>query len=172
MSEEMKAELNRRSFLVAAATATCGCALGCPFALGKADDDDDDDEDVPKVPMGPVDIGLLSDFAREGSYDKWIKDRHMIVVRDGGKLFALTAICSHKQSLLKILDNQVYCGRHKSRFNYQGKPVPKPSGVIGLAKKALGRFAIKVNEQNHVIVDTSKAIDAGSADDLNGFVKV
>ena len=159
MSEDIQAELNRRNFLAAAATAACGCALGCPLAMGK-DDDDDDDEEVPKVPMGPVDIGLISDFTRDGSYDKWIKPRHMIVVREGGKLYALTAICTHKQALLKILDNQVYCGRHKSRFDFTGKPVPKPSGVIGQAKKALARFKITLNDQKHVIVDTSKLTDA------------
>ncbi len=171
MPEETRIELNRRNFLAAAAV-TCGCALSCPFAKG-ADDDDDGDEDVPKVPMGPVNIGSVEDFAKDGSYDRWIKDRHMIVFREGGKLYATTAICTHKQALLKIMDNQVYCPRHKSRFTYDGQPAPKPTtGKIGLAKKPLSRFAITVDAQKHVIVDTSKPIEAAKADDPTAFVKL
>jgi nitrite reductase/ring-hydroxylating ferredoxin subunit len=167
--EEIQAEVNRRNFLAAAAALTCGCAL-CPAVMGK--DDDDDDEDVPKVPTGPVDVGTAADFTKDGGYDKWIKDKHMLVVRENGKIFAVTAICTHKQALLTIDHNQIYCPRHKSRFNFEGKPVPKPSGVIGQAKKPLSRFAITIDAQKHIIVDTSKPIDASKADDPSAFVKL
>ncbi|HZK80153.1 MAG TPA: Rieske (2Fe-2S) protein [Humisphaera sp.] len=171
MPEETRTELNRRNFLAAAAV-TCGCALTCPFALG-ADDDDDGDDDVPKVAMGPVDIGLAGDFAKDGSYDKWIKERHMIVFRENGKLYATTAICTHKQALLKIMDNQIYCPRHKSRFTFEGQPAPKPTtGRIGLAKKPLSRFTITIDARKHVIVDTSKPIGAEKADDPKAFIKL
>jgi nitrite reductase/ring-hydroxylating ferredoxin subunit len=173
MSEELKTELNRRNFLAAAAALTCGCALSCPFAMGKDEDaDDDDDEAVPPVKTGPVDVGALADFSKDGPSEKWIKDHHMIVVREGGKLYAITAICTHKQALLKIKDDQVYCPKHSSRFNYAGQPVPKPNGKIGSAKKPLSYFTISVNDKQHVIVDTSKPIDAAKAGDASAFVKV
>ncbi len=168
MSEELQADLNRRDFLAAAAAITCGCAMGCPSAFAKGEDDDDD-EDVPKVPVGPVDVGPLGGFDKDGPNEKWIKDRHMIVVRENGKLFAISAICTHKQALLKIMDNQVYCGRHKSRFNYEGTPVPKSNGKMGQAKKPLSHYAISVNADKHVIVDTSKPMGAGEA---GAFIKV
>lgn len=171
MSEELKAQMNRRNFLAAAAALSGACALGCPFAHG-ADDDDDDDEGevVEKVPTGPIDVGPVADFAKQGPYDKWIKSRHMIVVREGASLYALTAICTHKQALLKAVDKQyIFCPKHKSRFNLEGKPIPKPSGKIGLAKKPLPRFAISINAQKHVVVDTSKPVAAGAG---NGEVKI
>ena len=140
--------------------------------MAQGDDDDDGDEDVPKVPTGPIDIGTAADFSKDGSYDKWVKDRHMIVFRENGKLFAVTAICTHKQALLKIQDNQIYCPRHKSRFSLEGQPVPKANGVIGQAKKPLSRFAITINDQKHVVVDTSKPIDASKANEPSAFVKL
>lgn len=169
MSEEMQTELNRRNFIAAAAAITCGCALGCP-ALA-ADEDDDGDEEVPKVPAGPVDVGPLKSFDKDGSYDKWIKSHHLIVVREAGKVYATTAICTHKQALLKIQDNFIFCPRHKSRFDMAGQPAPKANGKPGLAKKPLSRFNISVNPAGHVVVDTSKPIAADNAQDPAAFVK-
>ena len=166
MSEELKTELNRRNFLAAAAALTGACAMGCPFAQAKDEDDDDDDEPVPTVKMGPVDIGPVSDFTKDGPTDKWVKDRHMIVVRDKDKLFALTAICTHKQALLKTDALLIVCPRHKSRFNEQGQPIPKANGKVGLAKKPLTHFAISINDQKHVIVDTSKTVAADAPDGM------
>ena len=52
-------ELNRRSFLAAAAVAGCACALDCPFAVAA---------DAPQETT-PVDIGPAADFPKDGPYD-------------------------------------------------------------------------------------------------------
>ncbi|HZL38121.1 MAG TPA: Rieske 2Fe-2S domain-containing protein [Tepidisphaeraceae bacterium] len=170
MTDDQETTFNRRGFLAAAAAFTGACALNCPLARGADEDDDDDGDVVAKVPAGPIDIGPVGDFSKEGAYDKWIKPRHMIVVRAGARLYALTAICTHKQALIKADNKQfLLCPKHKSRFNLDGQPVPKPNGKIGLAKKPLTHFAISIDAQKHVIVDTSKPV---AADAGNAFVKI
>ena len=177
MSQEVNAEqteLNRRSFMAAAAAAACACAL-CPLASAAAKDDEDDDDDddkVPDVPKGPVDVGALADFKKDGVYDKWIKPNHLIVVRDKGRLFAETAICTHKGVLLKEKEGQLFCPKHSSRFTVQGVPAPKPNGKLGPAKKPLVHFAISTNDKGHVIVDTSKPIEKDKWEDAGGFIKI
>jgi nitrite reductase/ring-hydroxylating ferredoxin subunit len=163
----MADELNRRQILAAAAAATCACALTCP--LVQADDDDDDDEDAPKpLPPGPVDAGPLSGFAKDGAYDSLNKSQQIILVREDGKLYAMTALCTHKGFVVKIRDNQLFCPKHSSRFDLDGKPVPKPNGKMGPAKKPLTHYAISIDGKGDVIVDTSKQV---AEDDPSAFVK-
>lgn len=169
MSDELKAEVNRRNFLAAAAALTGACAMGCPFAHAKDEDDDDDEGDnVPDVPKGPVDVGAVTDFTKDGPYDKWIKDRHLIVTRDNGKLMAMSAICTHKSALLKTDALVIVCPKHKSRFNDKGEVIPKANGKAGLAKKPLPHFAISLDDKKHVIVDTSKQV---AADDASASIR-
>lgn len=172
MPEEMD-KLNRRNFLAAAATATAVCALGCPFAHGADDDDDDDDSDPPVLlPPGLIDIGPVSDYAKDGVYDKLVKEKQIVLTQKGGKLYALTAICTHKKYLVKVKDGQFFCPKHSSRFTPDGAPTPKPNGKIGAAKKPLTHYTISLDDKKHVIVDTGKPIDAAQAETAGGFVKV
>ncbi len=170
MPEEMD-KLNRRNFLAAAATATAACALGCPFA--HADDDDDDDDDPPKpLPAGLIDVGPVTDYAKDGLYDKLAKDKQILLTQKGGKLYALTSICTHKKFVVKTKDGQYFCPKHSSRFTPDGTPAPKPTGKIGAAKKPLTHYAISIDDKKHVIVDTAKPIDEALAEQAGGFVKV
>ncbi len=170
MPEEMD-KLNRRNFLAAAATATAACALGCPFA--QADDDDDDADDPPApLPTGLIDVGSITDYAKDGPYDNHAKDKQIVLTRKAGKLYALTAICTHKKFIVKTKDGQYFCPQHSSRFTVDGVPAPKPNGKIGAAKKPLTHYVISIDEKKHVIVNTGKPIDAAQAEDAGGFVKV
>ncbi len=168
-------ELNRRSFLTTATA--CACAL-CPAAMAlgqqkKADDADDDDvEDLPRVPVGPVDIGATSDYPKDGIYENFAKSRHILVIRAGGKLFACSAVCTHKGVLLKEKDGQIFCLQHYSRFTPEGLPTPKPNGAMGPAKKVLVHYAISTNEKGHAVVDTSKTIDQSKWNEPTAYLKV
>jgi Rieske Fe-S protein len=174
MSEiiEPELELNRRNFLAAAAATACACAL-CPSAMAqKKDDDDDDVDEEPKVPLGPIDIGAAGEYPKDGIYQKFAKANHLLVIREGGKLFACSAICTHKGVLLKEKDGKIFCPQHNSRFTPEGVPSPKPSGAMGPAKVALAHYAISTDARGHVIADTSKPLTQAKWNDANAFVKL
>ena len=162
-------DLNRRNFLATAtaavAAATCACALDCPFALAA---------DAAAEDTGPVDIGTPADYPKDGPYDKFTKKpTSLLVVRDGGKLFAPTAICTHKKANLAVDGGEIVCPKHDSPFDNQG--VPKPMTKDGdetPAKKPLVRYAISKNADGHLIVDRSKTFDKDKWDDAASFVKV
>jgi hypothetical protein len=55
-------DMNRRDFLATAAAATCAaCAFPCGGLAFAAD----------APPVGPVDVGALADFAKDGPVDKF-----------------------------------------------------------------------------------------------------
>lgn len=164
----MSDEMNRRTFLAAAAAATCACAL-CPSA--RADDSDEDtDEPPPKLlPKGPTAAGNLSDYAKDGAFDSLGKSKQIILVRENGKLYALTALCSHKQFIIKEKEGQLFCPKHSSRFDLDGKPAKKPNGKLGPAKKPLAHYAISADANGAITVDTSKVV---AEDDATASVKV
>jgi cytochrome b6-f complex iron-sulfur subunit len=160
-------ELNRRGFLATAAAvaATCACALDCPFALA-ADAAADD--------TAPVDIGTPADYPKDGPYDKFAKKpTSLLVIRDGGKLFAPTAICTHKKANLSVDGGEIVCPKHDSPFDNQGVPKPKTKdGDDTPAKKPLARYAISKNADGRLIVDKSKSFEKDKWEDPASFVKV
>jgi nitrite reductase/ring-hydroxylating ferredoxin subunit len=173
MSDELNpADLNRRNFLVKATA--CACVL-CPAAIAPGQQkqaDDDDVEDLPKVPVGPIDIGPFSDYPKDGIYENFAKSRHILVIRAGGRLFACSSICTHQGVMLKEKDGQVFCSKHYSRYTPEGVPSPKPNGAMGPAKKVLVHYAISTNDKGHAIVDTSKPIDQPKWNEATAFLKV
>jgi len=164
----MSDEINRRNFLAATAAAACACAL-CPIA--RADDDDDDDDAPPPAPLpaGPAAAGNLTDYPKDGPYDSLAKSKQILLVRENGNLYAMTAICTHKKFLIKVKDNQFFCPKHSSRFDLDGKPAPKPNGRMGPAKKPLTHYAISADANGAITVDTSKTVEET---DPAAFVKV
>jgi Rieske Fe-S protein len=164
----MSDEINRRSFLAAAAAATCACAL-CPVV--RADDDDDDDDQGPpaKLPAGPVAAGNLTDYAKDGPYDTLAKTKQIVIVRENGKLYAMSALCTHKGFAVKVKDNVFFCPKHSSRFDLDGQPAPKPNGKMGPAKKPLNHYAISADATGAITVDTSKVL---TEEDPGAFIKL
>jgi nitrite reductase/ring-hydroxylating ferredoxin subunit len=161
------AEINRRDFLATAAAVTCACAVACPFAQGA------DAKDVPEE-MGPVDIGTVADFPKDGPYDKFAKKpKALIIVRNAGKLYALTSVCTHKKKQLKVDEGEIVCTAHDSPFTNEGIPKPKTKdGDETPAKNPLDRFAISRNGDGHLIVDKSKRFPKGKWEDPASFVKL
>ena len=157
-------ELTRRDLLATAAALTCACALDCPFALA-ADE---------KEETGTVDIGTLADYAKDGPYDKFAKKpTSLLVIRSGGKLYAPTAVCTHKKANLKVEDGEIVCPKHDSPFDNLG--VPKPMTKDGdetPAKNPLVRYAISKNAEGKLIVDKSRSFDKDKWDDPASFVKI
>jgi len=128
-------KLSRREFLLL----TAGLAAGCETAK---------DGGTPAAKGGrAVNAGLDSSYAGEGVYSNF-RDRGFFVIRQGDKLFALSAICTHRKCTLAAEpDRSFYCKCHGSTFDRGGHVTKGP------AKKDLPVLAAFTNEQGRLIVD-------------------
>ncbi|MGI8905202.1 MAG: Rieske (2Fe-2S) protein [Candidatus Sumerlaeaceae bacterium] len=154
--------MNRREF-VETALAACACAL-CP-AISHAQAG----AAVPPAatPAGPVTIGALAKYAPAGVWDDFAKTCGFVIVSDKGRIYALSATCTHKRGgLIKdtATPGQLKCTKHDGKFNLSGIPVSGPPKV------ALARFAISMNA-GQLIVDPTKKFEQTDWDKPAAFVK-
>ena len=99
---------------------------------------------------GVVDAGPAEKFAAEGVYDAF-RNRGFFLVRRGGKLFALAALCTHRAARLKAEpDHTFYCERHGSKFSPDGHvthgPARRDLPVFTTSVDAAGTSARSPNE--------------------------
>jgi Rieske Fe-S protein len=66
--------------------------------------------------------------------------------------------------LLKVVDGQPRCPAHGSRFDVNGKPTKGP------ADKALPRYAVQINTQKHLVIDTTQTFDSSRWSDAAASV--
>lgn len=124
--------INRRQFLLL----TAGLAAGCmtndnPAANGER----------------IINAGAVSNFAADGIYSNF-HDLGFFVIRKGEKLFALSAICTHRKCKLTAEpDRSFYCKCHGSTFD--------PAGHVttGPARRDLPMLPTYTNEQGQLIVN-------------------
>jgi Rieske Fe-S protein len=96
-----------------------------------------------------VNAGSASNYAADGVYSNF-RDQGFFVVRQGDKLFALSAICTHRKcTLASEPDRSFYCKCHGSTFDAGGHVTKGP------AKRDLPRLSAYTNEQGRLIVDVS-----------------
>ena len=126
--------LSRREF-VAGAIGACLCT-----ACGQV-------PPTAQIEPTPVATAPLSSFPRDGIYDQWVS-QGFFIIRQGGRLYAPVAICTHAQATLVEVGGQLKCPRHGGAFNTTGQPVAGPPN------RPLPRFGIRI-EQDQVIVDRS-----------------
>jgi nitrite reductase/ring-hydroxylating ferredoxin subunit len=149
-------DVNRRRFVLAAVAATgCACLPSCA-AMRRGQG--------PAAPPGPVDMGTIGDYPRDGITDKWAQSHEVMIVRDKGRLLAVSAVCTHRGCIVDAGEDGFRCPCHGSRYTREGAVTKGP------AKEALSRYAIVVNDQGRVTVDTSKRFDAGQSNDPAAFV--
>jgi cytochrome b6-f complex iron-sulfur subunit len=115
-----------------------------------------------------MDAGPVRRFGRDGVWADRAEPAAggFIVVRQGGRLYAVTSTCSHKQFTLAVKDGQIVCPKHGSRFNNEGVPTKAP------ARKPLVRFGVSVNGDGRLIVDRSKRFDKGDWDRPGSYVEL
>jgi Rieske Fe-S protein len=135
-------ELNRREFVIAAACAAGACML---CGVSEAADAAPEAGSATKIDAGP-----LTDYAKDGAYDKLAATKKVILVRDGKKIVAISAICTHKMGIVKVNGAILECPKHHSKFSNDGKVTKGPAAA------ALFRHGISKNDEGHIIVDTSK----------------
>ena len=148
---DVMSELNRREFV--AATAACAfCIFGAETeALAQSG--------------GTVDIGMPADFPAGKISDKFLKPNGLLVVNNDGRIYAMSSRCTHKAANVVIKDGNIRCPSHGSTYSKQGTPTGGP------AKAALFRFAIKLNDKGHLIVDKSKQFGEKEWDKPEASVK-
>ncbi len=146
--------MKRREFLVAGAG--CACLLFSKTGFAET------------AATGPIVIGDLKSFAKEGLDSQFLK-KGFFLVRGKDRLYALSAFCTHRtdaQLKGQTGAEKIICPRHNAQFALDGTPQKGPP------KRNLDRFAITVDAKGQVTVDTSKKIEAGKTDEAPAFVKI
>ncbi len=137
-------EMSRRKFAMVTAAGVCACC-----ASAEAGQERGTESEVPATqPESPtIDVGTVTDFAHEGIFDRFQQPRKVLVYRQGERLYASTAQCSHKRCTLMVIDaTALKCPCHGSAFDINGVPVNGPATV------ALFRIGISISN-GRVVVD-------------------
>ena len=161
-------ELSRRNF-VAATAVTIGCACACGEAFAAETDGKGDKEaqkDAKDTGPKQVEVGTVAEFAKDGVVDTWSKPNKFFIVRDAGRLYAPTAICTHKKCTIKIKNGAMTCPCHGSKFTPAGMPTGGP------AKISLYRFGISAGQDGKITVDKTKTFDEKKWEEEGSFIKL
>jgi Rieske Fe-S protein len=125
--------INRRQFLIfLTAGLAAGCKTGDNLAMNR--------ERI-------INAGSVGNFTADGVYSNF-REQGFFVVRKGDKLFALSAICTHRKCKLTAEpDRSFYCPCHGSTFD--------PAGHLtaGPAKHDLPVLPAFPNEQGELVVN-------------------
>jgi Rieske Fe-S protein len=158
--------ITRRRFTIVGGAAAAAAAAGACVCLGGGEAAFAVD---PPAPRGPVDLGTLKELTAGGGdaiVDKFAKSNRVLLIRRGDRLYAPTATCSHKGCAIKAVNGEMRCPCHGARYRVDGTVAKGP------ARDSLTRYAISVNNDGHVIVDTSQKFGEKQWDDPGAFVKV
>lgn len=150
-------DLNRREFVIAAACAAGACMM-CGSAMAA--------DAAPEAGGAKIDIGTAADYPKDGPYDKLADSKKLIVVRENGKIYALTAICTHKMGTVKLKAGELVCGKHNSHFGNDGKVTKGP------AKAALFHLGISETADGHILVDPNKKFGENQWSDPGASITV
>jgi Rieske Fe-S protein len=154
------ADLNRRQFVLAVtstgAAAVCGCLAGCA-ASG--------DAGAPAW-HGPTsfDLGPAVGIAKDGIDARWAQSGGFFVVRQAGKIHAMSAVCTHKSCDLAADGRELFCDCHNSHFGLEGQPRSGP------ARLALPRFGIAIDPAGRLHVDRTQVYPESRWNEPGAFV--
>jgi cytochrome b6-f complex iron-sulfur subunit len=154
-------DLNRRQFLIAAATTAAVISL--PVLQAQADD-----TPTTHPASKTIDVGTLKSYDKDGITDKWSKPKQggFFVLREDGKLYACTSKCTHRGATIVAADTELVCHQHNSHFSLDGTVTSGP------AQRSLPRYAISVDDSGHVMVDKSKSFTETQWTDPASFVTI
>ena len=127
-------KIKRRDFIILTTTFVAGC--GSTENIGRP----------ASAEQRVVNAGPVSHYAADGVYAAF-SHQGFFIVRRNGKLFALSAICTHKKCKLKSeTDHSFYCPCHGSSFD------PEGHAKVGPAKRDLPIFTTVVDEHGQFLV--------------------
>jgi Rieske Fe-S protein len=126
--------ITRREFLLL----TAGLVAGCKAVNGGG---------TTAAHAGRViSAGPAGNYAADGVYSNF-RDRGFFVIRRDGKLFALSAICTHRKCKLTVEpDRSFYCKCHGSTF------APDGHVTLGPARRDLLVLATVTDENGQLLV--------------------
>lgn len=151
-------ELSRRQLLVIAGAATVG---GCTNGGGEGLDGP-----APVFTRGPVDAGPVRDYAHDGIYGRLRDSSGCFVIRQGNRLFARSAVCTHRTCKLNVSGGGFLCPCHGSTFTVDGHVTRGP------ARRDLPGFVVEKSAQGHLIVHTDRPLSLDQLDTSEGFVEI
>jgi Rieske Fe-S protein len=106
-------------------------------------------EDAPAQGGLVVDAGPIENYATDGVYDAF-RSHGFFVVRRGEKLFALSAVCTHRKCKISPeRDRSFTCDCHGSAFDADGRVETGP------AKRDLPVLQSFTNAAKHLVVKVS-----------------
>jgi nitrite reductase/ring-hydroxylating ferredoxin subunit len=127
--------IDRRTFLILGASFTAGC-VSAPGAATLAS----------PARERVVNAGPAAQYLADGVYTRF-RNRGFFIVRRGARLFALSAICTHRNCKLEAEpDKSFYCPCHDSTFDPDGQVTTGP------ARKNLPLFALTTDAQGNLLV--------------------
>ncbi|MGF1634325.1 MAG: ubiquinol-cytochrome c reductase iron-sulfur subunit [Phycisphaerae bacterium] len=147
-------KIDRRLFVTSACAA---CALAATGRVSAALDD-------AKVHA----VGTLADYPKDGIYDAFARRQRFFLVREGGRLYAVSALCTHKAYLLRFDKDQdeLQCPGHQSRFDEKGRVLNGPADM------ALPRHKISADAGGKLTVDRNVEFFEDQWDEAGAFVAV
>ena len=103
---------------------------------------------------GMVDAGKLTDYLRDGEVDRFAKSHGFMLSTFGGKLIALSSVCSYRDCNLEVSSGQsgFNCPCHGCQYDRFG------SVRKGPAHNPLVHFVMSLNAAQHVMVDTTQRL--------------
>ncbi len=144
-------QLNRRQFIAFTA------AGACAYCLGVAD---------AQTPNEPFDAGTINDYPDDGVYDAFRKSHKALIIRNAGRIYAATAVCTHKSQTLRVKEGELGCPAHGSQFSIEGLPTKGP------ANRPLNRLGVSLNESGRIMVDPARTFDQEQWNDPQAVIKL
>jgi Rieske Fe-S protein len=134
LAENPAMKLNRREFLLL----TRGLAAGCQGGVGA--------DTATTGSSQNINAGPASDYAVDGVYSRFA-DQGFFIIRRGGQIFALSAVCTHRKCKLTAkFDHSYYCKCHGSTFDADGHVTQGP------AHRDLPMFSTSISGQEQLLV--------------------
>ena len=130
-------KISRRDFLIL----TAGFAAGCS-SVGSDGTTNGGGERT-------VNAGATANYAADGVYAAFRK-QGFFVIRQGERLFAVSAICTHRKCKLDVEpDHSFYCPCHGSTFDSAGHvtkgPARRDLPVFPILPDGQGRLLVKIS---------------------------
>ena len=150
-------EINRRQFVLSGGAAFCACLAGCAAGGGAQ----------AVAWTGPMTFDLPEPGKIANGIDtRWLQSGGFFLLRDGGRIVAVTSTCSHKACPLSPKATEYVCPCHGSRFTPAGKV------LIGPATTSLVHFGISLTPKGTLFVDRNKVFEEAAWNQPGAFVAV
>lgn len=154
-SEPIGSDVTRRGFVAGIAAA----AVSLPLAVQPARADDDEEEHgrpKERVDNKVVKTHRLADIYNNTIYTNYVRKYGFLLVRKDDNIYAISTTCTHQGCEITPGGKGYHCECHGATYDVLGNVTHKP------AKKPLARFALHINKDSVVEVDTGRKVDHDS----------